>query len=821
MKLIPGQGISFFEWKDFNQVNLECKQDWRKWCQQVLENQFSYHQFDASADGDEVLSDRLFEGTCGIEWICLFGASIGAGAEFASDGAVLQNVNIVQGFYRVVVKVSGMAANSGNKLLITLEQATIQHTIDAGNLPDGEHTIWILNPFSGLATFIITGLAASTWVVEEVSLKRATSPVAKLRDCDGNLMEYVPEISFREGVYPEGKMELAVLWSLDNMPHGCYRVCLVDEQIEEVELGEFDCVDIFAGGCSGDVNELILDQASALWEVNFRKPCYLLTFEITDADETQVSEFLWSVAVNSSSIFTSSDLAGAKKKYAFRFEVPEGLGNIIFSLSEYSQITFENIKLYAVNCEEICSECFDFFDCEDLVKISYRNENNFLRSNGQFIEWDSNSPNINLYLKGGIRQKTYPYKEKQIYKNSLGEIVLQYADSEKIQELIIEDAPPYFYDWLRLVFVHHEVYIKDERYIILDDAIVPQIEDDSLLAPATVEIMPANQRDINSLCGVDVEPQEIVCPECDSLAVDFSVNNSTPNGYQTITFTDLTPGSTEWLWDFGDGNLSTLQNPTHKYRKEGFFTVTLWASDGTKEGFTPKTNFVTVSVPPLPTTGLLARYDADDFIINSGAVSQWNDSSGNNFHLVQGTPANRPTVLTNEINGHDAASWDGINDSLIGAHASMSMATPICVAILMRANQPYSGNQIYFSEQSTGSAHKRLWKPANTRGYQYRDSASGNLEYITGMPNNIWTLHIINFNAGSSNYQCYDYTETGAASLTTMASGTGFVLGNTVIGGVLMDVAEVVVYDGAKNQAFKDEIAEYFMTKFDLSKFGK
>ncbi|MEI9908606.1 MAG: PKD domain-containing protein [Bacteroidota bacterium] len=30
-----------------------------------------------------------------------------------------------------------------------------------------------------------------------------------------------------------------------------------------------------------------------------------------------------------------------------------------------------------------------------------------------------------------------------------------------------------------------------------------------------------------------------------------------------------------WLWDFGNGNISTLQNPLHTYTAAGSFTVTL------------------------------------------------------------------------------------------------------------------------------------------------------------------------------------------------------------------------------------------------------
>ena len=51
----------------------------------------------------------------------------------------------------------------------------------------------------------------------------------------------------------------------------------------------------------------------------------------------------------------------------------------------------------------------------------------------------------------------------------------------------------------------------------------------------------------------------------------------------TVTFTDLSsdPDGTivSWLWDFGDGNTSTEQNPTHTYAAYGKYNVTLTVTD--------------------------------------------------------------------------------------------------------------------------------------------------------------------------------------------------------------------------------------------------
>jgi gliding motility-associated-like protein len=47
----------------------------------------------------------------------------------------------------------------------------------------------------------------------------------------------------------------------------------------------------------------------------------------------------------------------------------------------------------------------------------------------------------------------------------------------------------------------------------------------------------------------------------------------------TVNFTNNSTGSVSWLWNFGDGNTSTQQSPTHTYTAYGNFTVTLIATN--------------------------------------------------------------------------------------------------------------------------------------------------------------------------------------------------------------------------------------------------
>jgi len=66
----------------------------------------------------------------------------------------------------------------------------------------------------------------------------------------------------------------------------------------------------------------------------------------------------------------------------------------------------------------------------------------------------------------------------------------------------------------------------------------------------------------------------------------------------TVNFTDQTGGGTSWLWDFGDGTTSTLQNPSHIYTNLGKFDVSLnvITNSGCTNALT-KTQYIRLGAP--------------------------------------------------------------------------------------------------------------------------------------------------------------------------------------------------------------------------------
>ncbi|QNL20724.1 PKD domain-containing protein [Hyphobacterium sp. CCMP332] len=69
----------------------------------------------------------------------------------------------------------------------------------------------------------------------------------------------------------------------------------------------------------------------------------------------------------------------------------------------------------------------------------------------------------------------------------------------------------------------------------------------------------------------DIQVSQVAPP---SAGFTYSATN------QTVAFTDTSSGNpTSWSWDFGDGNTSTSQNPSHTYASGGTYTVCLTASN--------------------------------------------------------------------------------------------------------------------------------------------------------------------------------------------------------------------------------------------------
>jgi len=142
----------------------------------------------------------------------------------------------------------------------------------------------------------------------------------------------------------------------------------------------------------------------------------------------------------------------------------------------------------------------------------------------------------------------------------------------------------------------------------------------------------------------------------------FDANDTIVCISNTVSFIDMSiPGSaaiTAWSWTFGDGGLSSAQNPNYAYSAGGNYTVTLIVTDanGAKDTAT-KIIYVLVAqaiqntvriCSPQSTTSIFA---VDPNI--AGVTGTWFTSSSG----VIATPANDTTVISNLVSGTYLFFW--------------------------------------------------------------------------------------------------------------------------------------------------------------------
>ncbi len=123
--------------------------------------------------------------------------------------------------------------------------------------------------------------------------------------------------------------------------------------------------------------------------------------------------------------------------------------------------------------------------------------------------------------------------------------------------------------------------------------------------------------------------EDVTITQSDVPVADFSIIEGC-SGTPT-TFTDLSTINngtiTDWAWDFGDSNTSTVQNPTHTYSSTGTFDVTLVVSAGSCTDQTtiqanvfpnPTANFTTANV----CVGVDAVF-TDNSSVTGSTIAQW------------------------------------------------------------------------------------------------------------------------------------------------------------------------------------------------------
>ena len=238
-----------------------------------------------------------------------------------------------------------------------------------------------------------------------------------------------------------------------------------------------------------------------------------------------------------------------------------------------------------------------------------------------------------------------------------------------------------------------------------------------------------------------------------TLTADFSASDSTLCQVTSVTFTDLSTGNpTSWAWDFGDGNSSTLQNPTHTYASVGTYDVSLTVTTSTGSDSETKTGFITVNSNPNINAGI-------DQTICDGISTTLNATSGQNYVTEVTAAGSSDYILSGAFSGNDPA----INISL-GDTLTFNVNSPGHPFLIKTTNTTGTANAVTVTNNGTSSG-TIIWSPNSVGTYYYI------CEYHAGMVGTI-TVGASNVNYTWSNNITNGTTFTPTSTNTYTVIGT-------------------------------------------------
>lgn len=139
---------------------------------------------------------------------------------------------------------------------------------------------------------------------------------------------------------------------------------------------------------------------------------------------------------------------------------------------------------------------------------------------------------------------------------------------------------------------------------------------------------------------------------------------------------------------------------------------------------------------------LYALYDASDattVIASAGAVSQWNDKSGNGRHATQGTALNKPVTGTRTIGGRNALDFDGTNSFLTLPASYYTLPTGDHTVICVTSLDVSGSDQNIISLSDAGNGRMRLLVNSSTN--PNAAGASNSTNTVLSVLNNTATVN--------------------------------------------------------------------------------
>jgi len=218
-------------------------------------------------------------------------------------------------------------------------------------------------------------------------------------------------------------------------------------------------------------------------------------------------------------------------------------------------------------------------------------------------------------------------------------------------------------------------------------------------------------------------------------------------------------------------------------------------------------------VATMPTLGLSLWLEADTGVtLDGSAISQWSDQSGNGNNAFQAAAGNRPTLVSNALNGKPVVRFNGANQWLATANVvTTSQQYSMFVVCTLDLSKPigpfYNGD----SSTSGWGLYRR-----NLANYGLLYGGTDFLEFGATQGSGFQLLEATRDGSGTTFYVG------GQQSGGTSSVAPGAPAGVATVGGVRSDesfhgdVAEVLVYNRALYPNERQQVEQYLRSKYAL-----
>ncbi|PKV51638.1 putative secreted protein (Por secretion system target) [Aquimarina sp. MAR_2010_214] len=173
-----------------------------------------------------------------------------------------------------------------------------------------------------------------------------------------------------------------------------------------------------------------------------------------------------------------------------------------------------------------------------------------------------------------------------------------------------------------------------------------------------------------------------------------------------------------YLWDFGDGNTSTNENPTHTYATNGNYTVSLTTTNDSGNNKKEKANFIVIASPnqPIITDQNICSGESATLTATGNSDYKWYNTPTGGTSIASGSTYQTQALTTNK---------SYYIEGVIGGCIT-STRTEVKIAVSESPNQPVSSNQTICSGEST-----TLTVTGNSE-YKWYDTPTGGTSIASG-----------------------------------------------------------------------------------------